>query len=344
MILDSINISSYELNFRKQYINAKFKLNKRKGWIIQLSSNGFTGYGDCSPLEKFSIETLDQCAYALEGFKLSIGSNYDIDLDELLYLSKVHGEDVPSVQFAIDCAIYDLFSQLNQVQFNKYLNQNASSEISVAHYPNYMNDSFDGMVLKIKIVNNNLFKDLDYIDGILDNYKNNIKLRLDFNGSLSLDRAIRFCKMLDGRPIDYIEQPLSMKSYEDLYELSMHTDIPIAIDEVIVDIESIEKLLEDSIGDVFIFKPMLIGNIKKLQKMSQLLSNEQKRYNISSLLESNIGRLAYLHLASALNIEEECGIATNVFFENDLCSFPKTSNGIIRIDNKFGLGLDEINI
>ena len=344
MILNSINISSYELNFRKQYINAKFKLSKRKGWTIQLSSNGFTGYGDCSPLEKFSIETLDQCAYALEGFKLSIDSNYDIDLDELLYLSKVHGEGVPSVQFAIDCAIYDLFSQLNQVQFNKYLNQNASSEISIVHYPNYINDSFDGMVLKIKIINNNLFKDLDYIDRILDNYKHNIKLRLDFNGSLSLDRAIRFCKMLDGRPIDYIEQPLSMKSYEDLYELSMHTDIPIAIDEVIVDIESIEKLLEDSIGDVFILKPMLIGNIKKLQKMSQLLSNEEKRYNISSLLESNIGRLAYLHLASALNIEEECGIATNVFFENDLCSFPKTKNGIISIDKKFGLGINEINI
>ena len=73
MILDSINISSYELNFKKQYINAKFKLSNRKGWIIQLTSNGFTGYGDCSPLEKFSIETLDQCAYALEGFKLSLG-------------------------------------------------------------------------------------------------------------------------------------------------------------------------------------------------------------------------------------------------------------------------------
>ena len=150
--------------------------------------------------------------------------------------------------------------------------------------------------------------------------------------------------MIDGRPIDYIEQPLSMKSYEDLYELSMHTDIPIAIDEVIVDIESIEKLLENSIGDVFILKPMLIGNIKKIQKMTQLLSDEGKRCNISSLLESNIGRLAYLHLASALNIEEECGIATNVFFENDLCSFPKTKNGIISIDKKFGFGINAINI
>ena len=344
MILDSIRISSYELRFRKEYINAKFKLSNRKGWIIQLSSGGFAGYGDCSPLEKFSLETLDQCAYALEGFKLSIDSNYDIDLDELLYLSKVHGENLPSVQFAIDCAIYDLYSQLNQVQFNKYLNKNAYSNISVAHYPNCINQSFDGMVLKIKIINDNLFKNLDYIDSILDNYKCNIRLRLDCNGSLSLDRAIRFCKMLDGKSIDYIEQPLNMQSYEDIYELSMHTDIPIAIDEVIVDIESIEKLLENSIGDVFILKPMLIGNIDKLKKMTELLLNEEKRFNISSLLESNIGRLAYVHLASALNIQEECGIATNVFFENDLCNFPKSKNGIISFDNQFGLGINEINI
>ena len=55
MILDSINISSYELNFKKQYINAKFKLSNRKGWIIQLTSNGFTGYGDCSPMGYFKI-------------------------------------------------------------------------------------------------------------------------------------------------------------------------------------------------------------------------------------------------------------------------------------------------
>ena len=31
-------------------------------------------------------------------------------------------------------------------------------------------------------------------------------------------------------------------------------------------------------------------------------------------------------------------------FENDLCNFPKSKNGIISFDNQFGLGINEINI
>ena len=75
-----------------------------------------------------------------------------------------------------------------------------------------------------------------------------------------------------------------------------------------------------------------------------LANSESIRYNISSLLESNVARLYYMHLCSAFNIKDTCGIATNIFFESDLCSFPPLINGELVLSNKPGLGIYEINL
>ena len=93
------------------------------------------------------------------------------------------------------------------------------------------------MVIKIKITETNLLNQVEIIDRLIDKYDNKIRIRIDFNESLDLPRAIRFCKMIEGRPIDYIEQPLPREDFEDMYELSLHTKIPFAADEMISDTE-----------------------------------------------------------------------------------------------------------
>ena len=123
MTLDSIKISPYELTFKKEYLNSKFSILSRYGWIINISSNGVNGYGDCCPLEGFSEESYEQSGYGLEGFKLSIDKTKEIDFDELMHLAEAHGESQPSVQFAIESAVYDLHSKLNEMSLNKFINK-----------------------------------------------------------------------------------------------------------------------------------------------------------------------------------------------------------------------------
>jgi len=344
MILDSIKISPYELTFKKQYLNSKLSILSRHGWIITMSSNGINGYGDCCPLDGFSQESYEQSGYGLEGFKLSIDRTKEIDFDELLHLAEAHGESQPSVQFAIESAIYDIHSKLNQTSLNKFINKDASSSIRVTHYLENNNKSFKNMVIKLKILNDNLFDNIEQVDRALNQFDETVSLRLDCNGCMSLDRAIRFCKMLEGKPIDYIEQPLDFDNFEDMYELTLHTDIPIAADEMITGIDSLNKALDYDCADVFVLKPMLIGGISNCRDMIETIISEGKRYNVSSLLESNIGRLSYLHLASAFNVSEASGIATNIFFNNDLCDFPMSTNGMIKLNTSPGIGINEINL
>ena len=92
------------------------------------------------------------------------------------------------------------------------------------------------------------------IDRAIDKFKGMAKLRLDLNGSYDLPRAIRLCSMPENKPIDYIEQPLPVGNFEDMYELSLHTDIPIAIDESITDIDSVykvTKILKNYVKNIF---------------------------------------------------------------------------------------------
>ena len=94
--------------------------------------------------------------------------------------------------------------------------------------------------LKLKIYNN-----FTNLDDILNHFPSHIKLRLDFNGRLDLSRSIRLCKELKSYNIDYIEQP-AMK-LNDLYELRMISDIPIAVDESLTNCESLDNILHSII-------------------------------------------------------------------------------------------------
>ena len=342
MTVDDIKILPYQLIFKKEYLNSKLSIEKRNGWIIKISSNGVAGYGDSCPLNQFSEESYEQAGYGLEGFRLAMDGVKDIDFEEILQLSAAHGESQPSVQFAIETALYDLESKLNNIPLNKLLNSQSSPIVKINYYDNSNIKPFNGMIIKLKVIDNNFFNQVDRINKIIEKYNGLVKLRLDFNGSMDLPRAIRFCKMIEGKPIDYLEQPLPKDSFDDMYELGLHTDIPLAIDEMITGIETLEKALEYQCADVFILKPMLIGGISTCKEMIEMIKSESKRFNISSLLESNVGRLSYLNLCSAFNLSEESGIATDLFFNNDLCDFPQAIEGTIKLDSNPGIGINEI--
>ena len=154
------------------------------------------GYGDCCPLANFSNETYEDAGYALEGFKLAIEEGIDIDIEELINLSEAHGYSQPSVQFSIDSAIYDLQSKIENISLNKFLNPKSQQFVPVSYYPGGVKEVFDGMIMKIKMVSDNMFENINQVDTLLDEYSGKVKLRLDFNGSMDLNRSIRFCKML----------------------------------------------------------------------------------------------------------------------------------------------------
>ena len=341
MIIDKISVNSFSLNFKSEYSNSKSSFMVRQGWIIRIHSNDFIGIGEASPLINFSDEGYEQAGYGLDGFRLAIGTGEELGLDELLNYCDAHGELQPSVKFALETAVYDLESKIRSKPLNIYLNPNAENVVPINYLESNFPPSASKVCKKIKVGHRNIFDEVEYIETIIKENKD-IKLRLDFNESYDLPQAIRLCKMIEEYPIDYLEQPLDKNNLEDLSELRFHTDIPIALDESVSDIESVYRIIENQAADVLIIKPMISGGFRETKKIIDMAKSERMRFNIGSLLESGVGRRACLHMASAYEISEECGLSTGHLFSNDVCSFPEIIDGICTISDEIGIGEKDV--
>ena len=89
---------------------------------------------------------------------------------------------------------------------------------------------------------------------------------------------------------------------------------------------------------------MVIGSFKKIKKIIDLANNNNLGIIITSSLESNIGLTASMHLASAFNINNHCGLSTADIFENNFDSPINIINGEIKIPNTPGLGINSIDV
>ena len=321
MKINKIHIERYEKSFISDIKLGNQYFKKRSGWYIKIYSNQYCGVGEAAPIPLISIEDYDATGYALEGFKLALeGIDYDVQLEELLLLSKTHGFNVPSAEFAIEAAIYNLFSQANNQSVAQYLNDNALDFINI----NSINHSQstiaigDTKVLKVKVDEKNIFSIKDRIDDALRPYSDDTKIRIDFNGSLDLTKAIRVCKELESYNIDYIEQPLPKDSIEDFYELRLTTSIPIALDESVTDYKSVDNIINLGAADVLIVKPTITGSYNEIKKIVKLANKEGLRVVVTSSFETSIAQKYILNIISALQVSEYCGVFNIKLFEDDI--------------------------
>jgi len=341
MIIKDLSIYSISHKFIKSLETSNFIHSDRDSWIIKITTqDGFIGYGEASPISVFNEETFDASGYALEGFKLALKGAHNIEIDEMMILTKAHTLGAPSANFAIETALYDILSQKKQLPLCKFLNSKALSKISVNgvyQLTNLKNYS----VIKVKCGFRHLYNEIKLLAELSEKYDNSVRFIIDLNQAYDLPKAIRFFKEMDRFNIEYIEQPIEKNNFEDLLELSFHSDIPIALDESINNMESINHALAINCGDVFIIKPQSMGSFFEITKAVQLVKNANKIPIITSSLEGVIGRLSTMHLSSSNLIIDSCGLLMEPIYNGEESIIPKINNGILDIPNNIGLGYCE---
>ena len=314
MKIDSIEIQSYRTSFIQPFITSNQKYNYRSGWYLKISSEGYQGIGEIAPLENFSPDY----NYLIEK-KITkiIQLSSDFSLDEMCKYISDELISFPSIQFGFETAIYDILSKVKNLSLSRFWNRDSLDKVFCNSIAN-INQSIANInnVVKIKISSLSIEQYKFFFDKIL-NLNPSIKFRLDFNGSLNLKNAKKWIQELTNYNIDYIEQPLPKEQMVELADLCNFSNIPIAVDESITDLASAYKIIENNAADIFIIKPMISGGYFNSKKIIELGNDNNIRSIITTSLETEIGFLANLHIASALNITEYCGFSTwNLFIEN----------------------------
>ncbi|MEY3149486.1 MAG: hypothetical protein RL029_760 [Actinomycetota bacterium] len=152
----------------------------------------------------------------------------------------------------------------------------------------------------------------------------NAKLRVDVNGSWSVDEAVFNIRTIYGEVagefLEYVEQPVA--TIEELRELKQRliVDVKIAGDEVLRKAKDPFAIdLTDAI-DVLMLKVSPLGG---LRRALQLAAHHRLPTVVSSALESVVGLSYGLQLAARLpQLDYACGLATNSLFVEDLGALP----------------------
>ncbi len=260
----------------------------KSGWIIKLTNNDKQiGFGEVSPLLK---EDLKKCQEQLNMIPQYI---------KALNLTKQINIFHPCIQSAINSALAEIdgeilfkenyfFDEIDKTAI--LLNQN--NEISDLNAIKKSQSNIGRSVTikwKVALKNNN--EEEEILKEILSQiHNNNIKLRIDANGSWDRAIANRWADILkDNNNLDWLEQPLSVDDIDGLNEL--HKKIPIALDESLIKFPT----LVDEWKGWQIRRPSQEKNPVNLLRD---LENKKALISISTSFETGIGRRWLYHLSS----------------------------------------------
>ena len=278
---------SYSFKLSDKLENSKTTYHTKSGWIIKLTSNDKKiGFGEVSPLHK---EDLKKCAKQLDMITSYI---------ELFNLSEQIHIFHPCIQSAINSALAEINGKIIFKE-NSYFDEIDKTAILLNHenvvsdlneIKKRQSDIGKSLTIKWKVALKNNHEEEASLEEILSQIGNNIKLRIDANGSWGREIANRWADILkDNKNIDWLEQPLCVDDIDGLTELNKK--IPIALDESLL---KFPNLIDEWKGWQ-IRRPSQENNPVKLLRE---LENKKALISISTSFETGIGKRWLYHLSS----------------------------------------------
>ncbi len=278
---------SYSFKLSDKVENSKTTYHTKSGWIIKLTSNDKKiGFGEVSPLHK---EDLKKCATQLDMIPSYI---------EVLNLSEQINIFHPCIQSAINSALAEINGKIIFKE-NSYFDEIDKTAILLNHenvvsdlnkIKKRQSDIGKSLTIKWKVALKNNHEEEASLEEILSQIGNNIKLRIDANGSWGRKIANRWADILkDNKSVDWLEQPLCVDDIDGLTELNKK--IPIALDESLL---KFPNLIDEWKGWQ-IRRPSQENNPVKLLRE---LENKKALISISTSFETGIGKRWLYHLSS----------------------------------------------
>ena len=278
---------SFCFNLSTKVENSKTTYLTKSGWIIKLKNNDKKiGFGEVSPLLK---EDLKKCEEQLNMIPEYVG---------VLNLSEQINIFHPCIQSAINSALAEINGKI--IFKENYFFDEIDKTAILLNPNNVISDLNEikksqsnigkSVTIKWKVALKNNNEEEAILEEILSQIGNNIKLRIDANGSWGREMANRWADILkDNKNIDWLEQPLSVDDIDGLKELNKK--IPIALDESLLKFPT----LIDEWKGWQIRRP---SQEKNPDKLLRDLENKKALISISTSFETGIGRRWLYHLSS----------------------------------------------
>ena len=323
----------FNLQFKRPSGTSRGVLTQKEAWFILLEENGKKGIGECGLLRGLSCD--DRPDYQA---KLHWTCN-NIHLGkETLWEALI---EFPSIQFGVEMAFQSLASEHPFLLFPSAFTEGKKSiQINGLVWmgdASYMKQQIEEKIvqgfscIKLKIGAIDFQKELDLLRFIRQHFdENTIEIRVDANGAFIESEASYKLNQLAGFKLHSIEQPIAKNHTDRMSELCRITPIPIALDEELIGVFSIqekEQLLQKIKPQFIILKPSFVGGFRGTKEWISVAEKHQIGWWITSALESNIGLNAIAQWTYLQQNSMSQGLGTGGLYTNNFDSPLTVSNG-----------------
>ena len=311
------------LEFKRPSGTSRGIMTEKETWFIVLEENGKKGIGECGILRGLSADDRDDYEEKLKWVCQNIHLGETVLWEKLI--------EFPSIQFGIEMAFLSLKSENPYLLFpSDFTNNSKSIVINGLVWMGeeaFMKEQIEEKLaqgftcIKLKIGAIDFEKELQLLHFIRSHFsEKQIEIRVDANGAFSSDEALDKLIQLSGFKLHSIEQPIEKNNTDRMAELCKMPPFPIALDEELIGVFSLEKkeaLLQKIMPQFIILKPSFVGGFRGTQEWITLAEKYNIGWWITSALESNIGLNAIAQWTFLQNSDMPQGLGTGALYTNN---------------------------
>lgn len=304
MRVKSVVVHSFDIPLTKPLQLKRDMVENRCGFVIEIRSDDYCGYGEIAPLPYFHQEKLEDVVREMEVAKKAIYS-LEFSNDEIVENPRYFGDKLqefgfsPSVMWGIETALWNFASahaklpprrlwckdccdtiEINGLVSGKW--QDVKQQVAILKKQGIQ-------TVKLKVGRNTLHEDLQNIEYLRQ--QGQWKIRLDANRSWSVAQAQDFLQRVEQYAIEYIEEPVPT-------QLQSQLKSSIAWDESVYEQQLPPQ--QPPYPQAVVLKPALIGGIAKTFAWISWAQRHGIPCVMSSCFETSIGLFMLANIAATL--------------------------------------------
>lgn len=273
------------------------------------TDNGWTGTGECSPLEYLTGETQETCFVLAQDFARLLKGRDPRNLESCLDLLNRAVRGNNTLKSAFDMALYDILAQDAGMPVYRLLggenDRNVVTDMTVTlDTPEkmakmaleYKEAGFPAIKVKLGTTTG---EDVARIAAIRKAVGPDMPLRIDANQGWDTVTAIRTLRALEPFDIEYCEEPIPHWNNRDLVRVRNSSPIPIMADESVFDHRDAFRLAAMEACDYFNIKLSKSGGIFNALRIISIAESAGLKTQVGCMLETRLGLTALVHLVMA---------------------------------------------
>jgi o-succinylbenzoate synthase len=324
------------VGLREPFVTAAGLVRERELALVTLTdSDGAVGHGEAAPLAPIGIE---DCVAALKDCRAVLGSTSVAEARAACEQAAV----LPPAVAAIDLALWDLESRRAGVPVWRLLVDQQPRSIAVnatiaaadragaAAAASAAREAGYGCV-KVKV---GLGDDAGRLAAVRAAAGPSMAVRIDANGTWTVDQAIAALRALEPVGIELCEEPVH--GLDELAAVRAASPVPIALDES----GALPGALDRRVADVVCLKIAACGGITGLLSAAERARSAGYEVYVASSLDGPLGIAAALHACAAVRPDRPCGLATLGLFDAPQGNPLPARDGMIVAPDSAGLLAD----